>query len=79
MDSIWVGISAGIDSHLSSLSDIAACLALEETERKQEDEKTVDYGVWSVVCEEEQRIWAFGNLDGAKLKTRSTVMCIRPT
>ena len=35
MDSIWVGISAGIDSHLSLLSDIAACLALKE--RKQED------------------------------------------
>ena len=79
MDSIWVGISAGIDSHLSSLSDIAACLALKE--RKQEDggRWTVDYGVWSVVCEEEQRIWAFGILDTAKLTTRSTVICIRLT
>ena len=40
---IWFGISAGKDSHLSSLSDIAACLALEE--RKQEDE-----GLWTVEC-----------------------------
>ena len=39
----WVGISAGKDSHLSSLSDIAACLASEE--RKQEDE-----GLWTLEC-----------------------------
>ena len=47
-------------------------------ERKQDNE-----GLWSgassVVWEEKQRIWAFGNLDAAKLKTWSTVMSIRPT
>ena len=66
---IWVRITTGKDFHLSSLF-------WKRESKTTKDCRLEEHGVYSGKRSKE---FGLGNLDGAKLKTRSTVMCIRPT
>ena len=57
---IWVRISSSKESHLSSLSDIAAFREKWGAESRQ-GTKVVDYGVWILECtilfKESDNVW----------------------